>query len=90
MDESLTSQTKTKFTPYESILPHFRSTRLMSSLSSSTEQTSTKSVSLHGLTMSPKIKPFSKWCLFEAAGGVCRDNSCFSMHLRDINFDGKH
>ncbi|RKP25224.1 hypothetical protein SYNPS1DRAFT_29037 [Syncephalis pseudoplumigaleata] len=36
-----------------------------------------------------KIDPFAKWCLFEASGGVCRDNSCFSMHLRDISFNDK-
>ncbi|KAI8052223.1 hypothetical protein BDF22DRAFT_511211 [Syncephalis plumigaleata] len=57
--------------------------------SSSAGQATTTQISLHGLTMSPKIRPFAKWCLFEAAGGICRDNSCFSMHLRDISFDDR-
>ncbi|KAI9595492.1 hypothetical protein BDF19DRAFT_442159 [Syncephalis fuscata] len=91
----LLSQPRSQFKPYQSMLSHIRSTHLDQSTQQPLEQQQQQQQqlenikSLDGLTMGSKIDPFAKWCLFEAAGGVCRDNSCFSMHLRDISFNDK-
>ncbi|KAI1943524.1 hypothetical protein LOZ66_000107 [Ophidiomyces ophidiicola] len=77
-EENDTKEPNIYFTPYISPLRLFKAYRYHPNFAKDISQ------GFRSLTYSHNIDPNRSLCTFEAAGGVCNDQSCSSQHFRDM------
>ncbi|KAI1972078.1 hypothetical protein LOZ53_005124 [Ophidiomyces ophidiicola] len=80
--ENDTKEPNIYFTPYISPLRLFKAYRYHPNFVKDISQ------GFRSLTYSHNIDPNRSLCTFEAAGGVCNDQSCSSQHFRDMTLSG--